>query len=278
MTGIRTSIKTRISDTHELKQKAKSIAKNVVEISVKNQAGHIAPSLSCIDLLTALYYKIMQINNDPKWADRDRLIFSKAHGCYGLYSILADIGHLPKDAWTQFYKGGPLSGCLEKNLDFGIEASCGSLGHGLPMAVGIAYGAKLQNKNFQTYCIVGDGELQEGSNWEALQFATKYQLTNLTVIVDANGLQAMDYLCDVLTPEDYIHDIENKLKAFGLKTYVIDGHNMEDIINAFSTPHCLKAIIAKTIKGHGLKCMENIPKFHFRLPTEEELKMGGDAV
>lgn len=263
----------------ELKKKANLVRRSVVDVCVRNGAGHIAPSLSCVDILTALYYNVMTITSEPAWEERDRLVFSKAHGCYGLYSILADIGYISKDSWDNFYKGSPLSGCIEREIEAGIEASCGSLGHGLPMATGIAFGAKLQEKAYKTYCIVGDGELQEGSNWEAIQFASKYELSNLVVIIDHNDLQAMDFIDNILTIKDKKSDIKDKFAAFGFNVLESDGHDIEHLLSSFketakeghTKPH---VIIAKTIKGYGLKCMENVPKFHFRLPTEEELKEG----
>jgi transketolase len=170
---------------------------------------------------------------------------------------------------------------MERSIESGIEASCGSLGHGLPMAVGIAFGAKLQKKTYRVYCVVGDGEMQEGSMWEAIQFAVKHELSNLTIIVDNNGLQAMDTLEDVLTIVGRKSDLQEKMGAFGCEVVTCDGHNIEEIIfslekrendsNTLSRPH---ALVAKTVKGYGLKCMENISKFHFRLPTEKELGMG----
>lgn len=252
-----------------LKKKADKIRKEVVEICAKNGAGHIAPSLSCIDILVALYYDLME----PK----DKLVFSKAHGCYGLYAILADLGHIPKKEWESFYAGSSLTGCSERNVEYGIEAGCGSLGHGLPQAVGIAFGAKLQGKKFRTYCVIGDGEMQEGSNWEAVQFAVKHELSNLTVIIDGNGLQAMDFLDNIMTVKYVRNDLQRKFRAFGCYVETCDGHNLEEIISSvknlieYRQPQML---VADTIKGYGLYCMENIPKFHFRIPTEEELKEG----
>jgi transketolase len=268
-------------DIFEIKEKADDIRNAVVNVSVSNGAGHLAPSLSCVDILAALYYRIMDINADPQWVERDRHVFSKAHGGYGLYAILADIGYINKKDWEGFYKNSSLSGCVERNAEYGLEAGCGSLGHGLPQAVGIAFGAKLQGKNYRVYCIIGDGEMQEGSNWEAVQFAVKHKLSNLTVIVDNNELQAMDFLKNILTPEDREDDLAIKMAAFGFVVDECDGHNMEDIIgkletwkkksNSMDKP---QALIAKTVKGYGLLCMENVPKFHFRIPTEQELKMG----
>lgn len=265
----------------EIDNKVKEVLKEVIEVCTKNQAGHIAPSTSSVHILTALYYNLMNIQDDPQWAERDRLVFSKAHGCYGLYAILADIGYVEKKDWQNFYVDSFLSGCIERSTQHGIEAGCGSLGHGLPQAVGIAFGAKLQGKKYHIYCIMGDGELQEGSNWEAIQFAVKHELSNLTVIVDHNKLQAMDFLHNILTPIDKKDDIHQKFKAFGFLVKECNGHASEEIVEILKSwkneKHTFKhpqVLIAHTVKGYGLKCMENVPKFHFRLPTEEEIKMG----
>ena len=261
--------------------KSDFIRKDVINVAVRNGAGHIAPSLSCIDILVALYYGIMDISEKPHWEERDRLIFSKAHGCYGLYSILADRGYIEKKDWNNFYNGSCLSGCVERSIENGIEAGCGSLGHGLPMAVGIAFGAKLQNKSYRVYCIVGDGEMQEGSNWEAIQFAVKHELFNLTVIIDNNKLQAMDLLDNILTVKGRKNDLEKKMGAFGFEVEKCDGHNSENIASVIEIwiinqkiINAPQVLVANTTKGYGLFCMENIPKFHFRLPTKYELEKG----
>ncbi|OGR20648.1 MAG: hypothetical protein A3J85_07240 [Desulfobacula sp. RIFOXYA12_FULL_46_16] len=269
----------KIAEILKLEEKADYIRKNLVHVSIKNNAGHIAPSLSCVDILTMLYYNILNLNDDPEWEDRDRLIFSKAHGAYGLYSILADIGYLREEDWNDFYRGSFLKGCIERSPQHGIEAGCGSLGHGLPMAVGIAFGAKLRKQRYKSYCIAGDGEMQEGSNWEAIQFAVKYKLNNLIVVVDCNGLQAMDFLDKVLSPMDSYKDLSGKFQAFGCKVMTCDGHNMTELKSAFERATTDKrnqpiALLAKTVKGYGILAMENIAKFHFRVPTKEELAMG----
>lgn len=269
----------KIAEILKLEEKADYIRKRLVHVSVKNNAGHIAPSLSCVDILTLLYYTILNLNDDPEWEDRDRLIFSKAHGAYGLYSILADIGYLKEEDWNDFYRGSFLKGCIERSPQHGIEAGCGSLGHGLPMAVGIAFGAKLRNRQYKSYCIAGDGEMQEGSNWEAIQFAVKYKLNNLIMVVDCNGLQAMDSLENVLSPMDSYKDLSGKFQAFGCKVMTCDGHNMTELKSTFERAKADKGsqpitILAKTIKGYGIRAMENIAKFHFRVPTKEELAMG----
>jgi transketolase len=261
-----------------LRKKAHQIRKDVVDVTVRNGAGHIAPSLSCIDILTALYYRVLNRRDDPQWELRDRLVFSKAHGCYGVYAILADIGYIRREDWESFYKGSFLSGCIERRPENGIEAGCGALGHGLPMAAGIAFAAKLQKRPYRTYCIVGDGEMQEGSNWEAIQFAVKHGLSSLTVIIDNNRLQAMDFLENILTPSGIKDDLQKKLRSFGCEVKTCNGHSMKGLVETLEGPRKKSAaplvLVANTIKGYGLICMENIPKFHFRLPTEEELKKG----
>jgi transketolase len=215
---------------------------------------------------------------DPLWDGRDRLIFSKGHGCYGLYAILADIGFLPREEWENFYtENSNLPGCIERKPEYGLEASCGSLGHGLPMAVGLALGALIQKKRYSVFCIVGDGELQEGSNWEAIQFSIKHQIKNLIIIIDRNRLQAMDFIINILDRRK--GDLIKRLKGFGLSPIVCPGHNILRLVKSIhlakssKTKHP-KVIIAETVKGYGLRCMENIPKFHYRIPTEAELSMG----
>lgn len=263
-----------------LQKKANFIRDEIIRVAIPGGAGHIASSLSCVDILTALYYDCMSYDaKNPLWEERDRLIFSKAHGCYGLYAILADKGIIPKEKWKNFYKEEKISlfGCAERNPKYGIEADCGSLGHGLPIAVGIAFGAKLQNKPYFIFCVVGDGELQEGTTWEALQFAVKHELGNLIIIVDWNKLQAMDFTVNILDKKE--EDLAKRFQGFGLSPVVCPGHDVIKIADCLRIAKALsdnrpKIIIADTIKGFGLKCMENMPKFHFRLPTDEELNMG----
>ncbi len=230
-------------------------------MAIKNHAGHIAPSLSCVDILVALYYSVMGTD--------DHLILSKAHGGYGLYSILADLGKIPKDTWESF----DLPGCIERIPEYGIEAGCGALGHGLPMSVGLAWALKLQNKPGRIFCIVGDGELQEGSNWEAIQFGVKHELNNLIIIVDDNGLQAMDFRINIMDRTKY--DLSERLVGFGLGVNLVDGHNLlllQAELSAIPLGRVPITILATTVKGHGLKCAENKPHFHFRVPSSEELE------
>ena len=263
----------------DLKTKADQIRAEVINVAVQNNAGHIAPSLSCVDILAALYYNSMSHRSrNPAWDDRDRLIFSKAHGCYALYAILADLGNMPKEEWEKFYtRKSTLSGCAEKRSEYGVEASCGSLGHGLPIAVGVALSAKLRKRKYHTFCIIGDGEMQEGTTWEAVQFAVKHELNNLIIIIDENRLQAMDFIINVMDIQ--IKDKIRKLKGFGLSPVICPGHDVVKLAKVIGSAKRAsgivpKVIIAQTTKGFGLKCMENIPKFHFRVPTKEETCLG----
>jgi transketolase len=262
-----------------LREKANYIRNEVIRVAVRNGAGHIAPSLSSVDILVALYYSCMSYKpEDPLWENRDRLIFSKGHGCYALYAILVDKGIIPRKEWEAFYTTeSTLPGCIERRVEYGLEAGCGSIGHGLPIAVGVAFGAKLQNKKYHTFCVMGDGEMQEGTTWEALQFAIKHKLGNLTVIIDSNRLQAMDFIINILDRET--DDKFKRLQGFGLSVVVCPGHDVIKLTDSFkaakfSSENKPKIIITETVKGFGLKCMENIPKFHFRIPTDEELSMG----
>jgi transketolase len=260
-----------------LKGKADHIREEVITVSIRNKAGHIAPSLSAVDILVALYYECMSYNPKiPSWEDRDRLVFSKAHGCYALYAILADMGVIPRNEWENFYtRESSLLGCMERKLEYGLEAGCGSLGHGLPIAVGVAFGAHMQKKYYHTFCIVGDGELQEGSAWEALQFAVKHEVNNLTVIIDCNRLQAMDFIINVLDRDE--DDLKRKLQGFGLSPVVCPGHDVVKLVNCIeeiklSSDNKPNVIIADTVKGSSLKCMENVPKFHFRMPACSQIQ------
>lgn len=267
-------------ELHELKAKADETRRQVVDVCVRNGAGHIAPSLSCVDVLTSLYYRTLRLDTDPRWEGRDRVIFSKGHGAYGLYAILADLGYVPRHEWENFYKGSPLAGCVEQDLDKGLEAGTGSLGHGLPMAVGLAFGAKLKGADWRTYCVVGDGEMQEGSCWEAIEFAVRHELGNLTVIVDKNNLQAMGRLDEVLQPRGRPTALADKLAAFGMDVATVPGHDHTALDATFAGWASRRAgsapqvMLAETVKGYGVVAIENKVHFHFRLPTQDEINEG----
>lgn len=267
-----------MKNKNTLREKSCWVRGEILRVALRNRAGHIAPSLSCVDILVALYYSCMNFRlKNSYWEERDRLIFSKAHGSYGLYAILVDLGMIPKNEWENFYIEGKseLYGCMERKVEFGIEAGCGSLGHGLPLAAGVAFGAKLQKKKYRVFCLIGDGELQEGTNWEALQFAVKHDLGNLIIIVDRNRLQAMDFIINIMDKRN--DDLVKRFLGFGLNPLICPGHDPEKLSKVFNlarnnSQNRPKVIVAETIKGFGLKCMENVPKFHYRLPAEKDFR------
>lgn len=258
---------------------SENIRKRTIELSCKTKAGHLAPSLSCVEILTVLFRDFLKYNqNDPKDESRDRLIFSKGHGAYSYYVILNKLGFLPDHELETFYNGATIKGCLTQNLDYMIEASTGSLGHGLPIAVGIAQAFKMQKKDQKVVCIVGDGEMQEGSNYEALALAVRFKLDNLLLIVDGNELQAMDRVEDVGLSNDHLSSVLNVYtKSFSR----IDGHNEDELRNSFDNffnkqNDTLSIIVADTLKGKGVNVCENSIAHHFRCPTEDGYKLECD--
>jgi len=223
-------------------QIADRLRTEILEVATKHKQGHIASSLSCLDILTVLHYEIAD--------KKDTIILSKGHGCYGLYAIWADIGLMPKEQWENF----ELPGCVD---------GYGSLGHGLPIAVGIAYGNKLLKKRTHTWVVVGDGEMQEGSCWEALSFMYHHGLTNITVIVDNNRLQAMDYTSRVL-----YSNLFNRFRGWGFNPFTCNGHNHQNLKTWLDSKPLV--LIANTVKGKGVEFMENVACWHYRCPNGSE--------
>lgn len=256
--------------------KSQQIREKTITLSCRTGAGHLAPSLSTVEILTVLFRNYLQFTLDnPTDQERDRFILSKGHGCYAYYVILHELGFIPQRELETFYTDeSSLTGCLSSNPDYMIEASTGSLGHGLPIAVGMAMSFKMQKKTNRVVCMVGDGEMQEGSNFEALQFACRYRLDNLLLIVDANGLQAMDRITDVALDNDRLAQL---IKTYTDSAfYAVDGHNeleLSEALDNFFRPKILPsgftAMYCKTIKGKGIDFMENEAKYHFRCPVED---------
>jgi len=253
------------------------IRKKTIALSCASGAGHLAPSLSTVEILTVLFRDFLHYDkNDAKSDARDRLIFSKGHGACAYYVLLNELGFLPHNELENFYNGASIKGCLTQNLDYMIEASTGSLGHGLPIAVGIAQAFKMQNKKQKVVCIVGDGEMQEGSNFEALGLAYRFKLDNLLLIVDANGLQAMDRVEDV--------GLDNPRLAKVLNSYTdnfasIDGHDeaalKETMGDFFLNSHAnFSVLFCNTLKGKGVDVCEDSIAHHFRCPTQDGYVLG----
>lgn len=256
----------------ELQRKANEVRKGIVTAVHSAKAGHPGGSLSAADIFTYLYFEEMNIDpKDPKKADRDRFVLSKGHTAPGLYSTLANRGYFPvEDLKTLRHLGSYLQGhpCMQETP--GVDMSSGSLGQGISAAVGMALAAKLDNKEYRTYTLLGDGEIQEGQVWEASMFAGHRKLDNLVVIVDNNGLQIDGKIDDVCSP----YPIDKKFEAFNFHVINIDGNDFDQIDAAFKEARATKgmptAIICKTVKGKGVSFMENNAGWHGKAPNDEE--------
>ena len=260
----------------ELQKIANEVRKDIVTAVHSAKAGHPGGSLSAADVFTYLYFEEMNIDpKDPKKADRDRFVLSKGHTAPGLYSVLAERGYFPKeDLKTLRHLGSYLQGHPDMKHIPGVDMSSGSLGQGISAAAGMALGAKLQNKDFHVYTLLGDGEIQEGQVWEAAMFAGAKKLDNLVVIVDNNDLQIDGRVGDVNTP----YPIDKKFEAFNFHVInVADGNDFEQLKAAFDEAHTVKgmpvAIIAKTLKGKGVSFMEDQAGWHGKAPNDEEYKV-----
>ncbi len=245
----------------------KDLIERIVKMSAKANEGHIPSALSIIDILWVLYEKVLKIDPaNPDDPGRDRFILSKGHASLGLYIILAEKGFFPVSELENFGKfNSLLGGHPDRNKIPGVEASTGSLGHGLPVSVGVALGIKIKNLNARVFTIVGDGEANEGTIWESAFLAAHHKLSNLCCIVDYN--HSTDRALNV-------GDLVAKFDAFGWDSYQIDGHNHEEIYRALSRSNDTKpmAIIADTMKGCGCRIMENNPEWHHKSPSRQELE------
>ena len=256
----------------ELQKTANEVRKGIVTAVHGAKAGHPGGSLSAADLFTYLYFEEMNVDpKDPKKADRDRFVLSKGHTAPGLYSTLANRGYFPvEDLPSLRHLGSYLQGhpCMQETP--GVDMSSGSLGQGISAAVGMALAAKMDNKDYRVYTLLGDGEIQEGQVWEASMFAGHRKLDNLVVIVDNNGLQIDGKVDDVCSP----YPIDKKFEAFNFHVINIDGNDFDQIDAAFKEARATKgmptAIICKTVKGKGVSFMENSAGWHGKAPNDEE--------
>ena len=262
----------KIEDNKKLEEMTKKVRLGIIEAVYSNQSGHPGGSLSIADIMTVLYFNEMNIDNEnPKWEDRDRLILSKGHCSPALYSALANRGYFPVEDLKTFRN---INSYLQGHPDMkhipGVDMTTGSLGQGLSAANGMAISAKLDNKNYRVYCILGDGEIEEGQIWEAAMASNKYKLDNLCVIVDNNNLQIDGTIEEVMNS----NPIDEKFKSFGFQIIKIDGHDIEEIKKAFEVARNVKGkptcIIAKTIKGKGVSFMENQVGWHGKAPNKEQ--------
>ncbi len=264
-----------VIDIKFLEEKARQIRIEIVKMLANAGSGHTGGSLSAADIVTVLYfYKMKHDPKNPQWKQRDRFILSKGHAAPLLYAALALSGYFDTSLLSSLRKlGSPLQGhpCC-KNLP-GVEVSTGSLGQGLSVACGMALGLRLSEINSRVYCLLGDGEIQEGQIWEAAMTASHYKIDNLCAIVDHNNLQIDGRCSDVMN----IKPIEDKFIAFGWNVFTIDGHNIVEIVDAFDEAEKIKGkptiIIANTVKGKGVSIFEGKVQYHGVAPTQKELEI-----
>ncbi|MEW6068032.1 MAG: transketolase [Nitrospirota bacterium] len=265
-------------DINHLKEKARELRIEILKMLTAAGSGHTGGSLSAADIVIALYfYKMRHDPKNPKWRERDRFILSKGHAAPLLYATLALSGYFDKPLLKTLRKlGSPLQGHpCSRNLP-GIEISTGSLGQGLSIANGIAIGLRLDGLSSRVYCLLGDGEIQEGQVWEAAMTSAHYKLDNLCAIIDNNGLQIDGYCSEVMS----IEPIVDKWEAFGWHVIDTDGHDMEAILNALNEAETVKMkptmIVARTVKGKGVSFFEGKVEYHGIAPTREELERALD--
>ncbi len=254
-----------------LERKSKEIRRDIIEMIYSANSGHVGGSLSCVELLVALYFKVMDLSCDEFGKRKDKFILSKGHAAPAYYAVLSKKGYIPRASLLSLRK---IYGDLEGHPSIktnGVDVSSGSLGQGLSIANGMAIAKKIDNKEGYVYCLMGDGEIEEGQIWEACMTAAQYKLNNLIAFVDYNGLQIDGKLSEVTTPEP----IKDKFEAFRFNTYEIDGHDIELIIETIEKIKSKKSekpsvVILKTIKGKGVSFMENDFNYHGKKLTEEE--------
>jgi transketolase len=257
----------------DLRRKARTIRGHIVRTVSNAGVGHVGGSLSETDILTTLYFHVMNVDPaNPAWAERDRFVLSKGHGACGLYSVLAERGFFPRELLNSF---GRIDSKLQVHPDMhllpGIEMSTGALGQGISVAVGMAMAARMDGRSLRIYCLIGDGECQEGQVWEAAESAAYYGLDNLTVILDYNRVQLMGPLKDILE----IAPVFEKWRSFNWNVIDVNGHDIAQLADAFEAALQYKGkptiLIANTVKGKGVSFMEGKSAWHGKPPNSDEL-------
>lgn len=250
---------------------ASSVRKNIVKMHLKAGASHIGSSLSCVDILVALYFGAMR--GDSKKLSGDKFILSKGHAVSALYAILAQKGYFSQERLFQYcLDGAKLLGHATRDLDLGIEVSSGSLGHGLSIGAGIALAGKKDGLKKRVFVLLGDGECNEGSVWEAVMFASQHKLDNLIVIVDRNNFQAFGMTKDIVD----LNPLSDRFSAFEWGCREVDGHKIKEMVKTLKLAPFTKdrpsVLIARTIKGKGISFMENKLEWHYRSPNHDQAK------
>jgi transketolase len=264
----------RATETLEqLRKLARAVRRRDLQVVHGAKLGHVGGEMSAIDILVTLYFAVLNVDpNRPDDPERDRFILSKGHSAVALYTTLAHRGFIPLEQLDTFAQPfSKLNGHPDRNKVPGVETNTGPLGHGLPVAVGAAIAAKLQDASWRVFALTGDGELQEGSNWEAAMAAAHYKLDNLTVVVDRNRLQQGDWTEQTM----HLEPLADKWRAFGWSVMEVDGHNIAQLLETFARipfdagkPNC---IIAHTHKGQGVSLMRDKAAWHHKVPNAEEL-------
>lgn len=253
-----------------LNEKAKQLRADILRMLYTCQSGHPGGSLSCVEILMSLYYKVANVDaSEPHMENRDRIVLSKGHACPALYAILADKGYFPReDLWNIRQVGSHLQGHPDMTKTPGVDANTGSLGQGISIAMGMALAAKHKKADYKVYTVIGDGESQEGLVWEAAMAAAHYKLDNFTVMLDHNGLQIDGSNDDVMS----LGDVVAKFKAFGFECFKVDGHDIDAITAALKAPVSGKPkfICCETVKGKGVSFMENNFGWHGKAPNKDE--------
>jgi transketolase len=262
------------TDKISIAELSNRIRKHCVRMTNRANASHIGSSLSMADLVAVLYGKVLHVDpKQPEWSQRDRFILSKGHGCAALYAVLAECGFFPMTWLDDYYlDGSPLAGHATHHVP-GVEVSTGSLGHGLPIATGMALAAQRDGRTFRTFCLLSDGECDSGSTWEPILFAPHHKLDNLIAIVDYNKIQSLGRVKEVID----LDPLADKWRAFGWAVREIDGHDLNAIEHAFteipyehSRPSC---IIAHTVKGKGVSFMEDKLLWHYKAPLANDFEL-----
>lgn len=260
---------------NELKKRASVLRQRIIETSHNAHVPHLGSCLSCVDILTALYFSVLRIDtNKPRDENRDRFILSKGHGAPALFQVLAMRGFYPENRLETYGQDGSVFAehpPAPRELP-GIEAATGSLGHGLPLGLGMAMAGRMHKQDYNVYVLLGDGECNEGTIWEAAMFASAKKVNNLCVIIDFNKWQATDRSREVMALDPFV----DKWRAFGWHAVEIDGHHIETLLDTFSQFASRKnngptAIIAHTVKGRGVSFMEDNNNWHYRIPSAEDL-------
>jgi transketolase len=263
------------SSSEDLKSVARRLRIHIVNMIARAGSGHPGGSLSAVEIVTALYWKVLRHKPaDPLWPDRDRFILSKGHAAPVLYAALAECGYFPvAELNTLRQLNSRLQGHTDRTHTPGVEMSSGSLGQGLSFAIGVALAGRLDKKDYRTYALLGDGECDEGQVWEAVMAAPQYKLDTLVAIVDHNGLQLSGCASEIMN----LDPVPDKFASFGWHTLEVDGHDFTQLLGAFEAAQKVKgkpvAIIARTVKGKGVSFMENNVDFHGKAPSAKELEI-----